>query len=1175
MADMAQVSNGIPALDFNPGEIIWEKFAGKVNLGNRSCHSELDKLSDRNSYGGKLKERYGVRLPSFEANQSFPRSTRPRRCFGSRKVHRIEQPLFLSRLSMDHISGDGQHSLSYTSVEPPFIRTAAGDQKLCSPSSQVNSSFLSSFGPLPSHNFPVFNPSKAVFTIDTKSTEILVVNDAACNLLEYPASELVGIQLKDLLGRTKAQSALSEEHLDGDLTHLVSFCGKVVEMVAKDGRIIPVSLWVTQLQSEETGGSNRCLAVAEPVERAVAQITIDKNGMIMSADKCTAALFQYDHKELIGMHLSALIPSIKLPTNHISVEERKQKATGRTLDGESFPISLLLSEINSGDDIINYSVTIWKVTQIIPDFCPYKNNVHEGENILESPSVLNQDESNGCGYEKAADGNVNSKVLGLKGRQSLASVDEIVDSMGKLNVAYFSLSRSETDPDTPKHQRRQRSLLNYDRSRNILDGMKDSFTAPTKEVEDENQEQSGIESTTAGTISVDQTDDFLVTSTPAVSQKVWSKNIRGDDNKNGDTLCEEETNDTPSASRINSMDHPDNGNTITSCGPFSNGEYYGYGLHKDGALLSVKYRVQSAVLTESKQMVYCVWVAKNTSPDAEVTAAVGSWDYDGVDNRNFGDLTLSNTDEASSATSTPKKELPSAKGNKPFNGTNQSLLKNVLTKNANLQVAPAFKEISNEKDESEDDYASDGFRMEEGEYDKRYSSLYQIGKGAFGCVCMGYRKNDRLLVITKFIRKDKVCEESWVVDPKMGRRVPLEISLLTTLNHPNIVSVIEVCENPSYFQLVMEKHGAGMDLFEFIDRNPDLDEPLISYIFRQVASAVKYLHSLQILHRDIKDENIILNEAFQVKLIDFGSATFSSPRRLFSNFYGTVEYCSPEVLAGNKYAGPELEMWSMGVTLYVLCFGENPFFDVEETLKAELNPPYTVSEGLQALLESMLEKDPIKRCTVDQLVNNPWLNQNVDISQYVFSEVVQCKPHEENPPTHFDEGEDIESSYFNDMSDGEEIKNGGEECPEGGRVEDLDASLRPSFNGSSHFASFSRVSPTSTSSSSSSSSSDSIASSGSYHSASHSRASSSSSSTMTSTRSIISGGGHDYKDNDTCMSLQLRFAEDELDSEMEPPSNLRSARECRSIGFDPFAVEDFKQYDDLDDSPYDEQDSFS
>ena len=102
--------------------------------------------------------------------------------------------------------------------------------------------------------------------------------------------------------------------------------------------------------------------------------------------------------------------------------------------------------------------------------------------------------------------------------------------------------------------------------------------------------------------------------------------------------------------------------------------------------------------------------------------------------------------------------------------------------------------------------------------------------------------------------------------------------------------------------MVMEKHGE-MDLFEFIDRSPIMDEGLSSLLFRQVVSAVDFLHSREILHRDIKDENIIINHKFGCKLIDFGSATFFKPGQLFNTFYGTVEYCSPDVLRGFPYEG--------------------------------------------------------------------------------------------------------------------------------------------------------------------------------------------------------------------------------------------------------------------------------
>lgn len=196
-----------------------------------------------------------------------------------------------------------------------------------------------------------------------------------------------------------------------------------------------------------------------------------------------------------------------------------------------------------------------------------------------------------------------------------------------------------------------------------------------------------------------------------------------------------------------------------------------------------------------------------------------------------------------------------------------------------------------------------------------------------------------------------------------------------------------------------------MDLFEFIDRNPNLDEPLASYIFRQVVSALTYLHSLNILHRDIKDENIILNEHFHVKLIDFGSATFLAPNHSFSTFCGTMEYCSPEVLKGNRYKGPELEMWALGVTLYTLIFGENPFFDIEETIAAVLNPPVELakktSPELLDLISMLLHPDPKLRCTLEEAEKHPWTRLQVSPENYKFEEVVCASAAENNPPKYY------------------------------------------------------------------------------------------------------------------------------------------------------------------------------
>ncbi|CAB1326693.1 unnamed protein product [Coregonus sp. 'balchen'] len=254
-----------------------------------------------------------------------------------------------------------------------------------------------------------------------------------------------------------------------------------------------------------------------------------------------------------------------------------------------------------------------------------------------------------------------------------------------------------------------------------------------------------------------------------------------------------------------------------------------------------------------------------------------------------------------------------------------------------------------------------------GEFSEVYQPLHAVGKGAFGFVWQACRRSDRQKVVVKFIRKGRIVGECWVDDPVLGR-VSQEIAILTRLTHHNIV--LEVFENEGYFQMVMEKHGDGLDLFEFIDKQPQLDEPLASYIFRQLVAAVAYLRNNGILHRDIKDENIIINTEFHIRLIDFGSAVPLAPGKLFYTFCGTLEYCSPEVLQGNPYSGPELELWSLGVLLYTLLF------------------------DLHAVLSGMLQPDPQQRMTLEQLLLQPWIRQPICLADYSWEEVFPyCKSH--------------------------------------------------------------------------------------------------------------------------------------------------------------------------------------
>ncbi|NWI02559.1 PASK kinase, partial [Tichodroma muraria] len=373
------------------------------------------------------------------------------------------------------------------------------------------------------------------------------------------------------------------------------------------------------------------------------------------------------------------------------------------------------------------------------------------------------------------------------------------------------------------------------------------------------------------------------------------------------------------------------------------GSYTGNCCHRDGSQFSILFEVKCAELQDPPGL-FCVWVVKDISQSQKEAVAKTQHLLASLANssQSVADLSAKSLGEAIRSTS-----------------------------------------LFDNSRRAED---LEGLRACEGEYAKNYSTLNLIGKGSFGFVWSARGKKDHQEVVVKFIWKERVLEDCWVDDPDLGR-VTQEIAILQKLQHPSIIKVLDVFENECFFQLVMEKHGSGLDLFTFIDNQPNMDEPLASYIFRQLVSAVGYLHCRNILHRDIKDENIVIAEDFTIKLVDFGSAAYLEPGKLFYTFCGTIEYCSPEVLSGKPYHGPELEMWSLGITLYTLVLGENPFCELEEALAAILSPPRPVSEGLMDLLAGLLHPVAEQRTTLAMLAEDPWLRQPVNLADYTWEEV--------------------------------------------------------------------------------------------------------------------------------------------------------------------------------------------
>lgn len=256
--------------------------------------------------------------------------------------------------------------------------------------------------------------------------------------------------------------------------------------------------------------------------------------------------------------------------------------------------------------------------------------------------------------------------------------------------------------------------------------------------------------------------------------------------------------------------------------------------------------------------------------------------------------------------------------------------------------------------------------------------MKKMGEGAYGRVVLArYPDDPACLIVVKSVVKDRILVDTWVRDRKLGT-VSSEIKILAalTLNpHPNIIGMVDFLEDDECYHIEMEAHGnPGIDLFDLIELNPNLAESECKSIFRQIVSAVAHLHSLGIVHRDIKDENIILDGLGLPKLIDFGSAAYvrNGP---FDVFVGTIDYAAPEVLSGNPYLGRPQDVWALGILLYTIVYKENPFYNVDEILEGELRVPHVMSEDCLDLIKMILVRDANKRPTVEDISQHVWLKE--------------------------------------------------------------------------------------------------------------------------------------------------------------------------------------------------------
>ncbi|XP_063601906.1 PAS domain-containing serine/threonine-protein kinase-like [Penaeus indicus] len=931
-----------------------------------------------------------------DGNASF--SHMPRRRLAKSGLHHAT-----SAPRLNVIPGNGLHSFSFS---PGLSKGSFGTSQSAPSGQWLFRNFVGggSCGTV----FPttIVNPNKAVLTIDS-SSKILTANDMSSLLLGHPEDELCGtMKLTDFITNPETQKALSslaslspmsegicmENSLHTlpepdilDNQGMVLFSGKVVDVDTYDNGTLPCSLWLKGLP-QETDEDQRWIAVLEPVDITVAKASVDETGRILKHDSSFSALFGYaDNSELTKLNICDLIPALQVPTSphDMPKDVEKQQCTGQTVDCATFPLCAHFTVNNTHNDYTLrkhvFDLEIWVFSNIsglvvldaagkISDYnynftrllFGYGKRELEGEDIthliptffddvaliqkMNSPSFDSDDSDSTLSDNETENQKENKErtngPLFTKSKQNEATTTLMsepssistpnrgfVASESKLQGSLYGSTFNSTSNVTSTGDSSQNSSQNNKAMRDITNSM--NILSISQQNVSNQTNNSGLQGSPSKTRPVKDRENASDESLPKVQIEVCPDLPQ-------DILPEDMVTSTPAVGRMRGHSQV---HTIEE------GSFFGVGKHKDGSDLVIIYQIRRVELNGVNH--YCVWILRDPEEPGEGLRS----------NTNF---TLAST----------------------FNETAEYSLGHAIKNEAQKSEI----DLEDDSDTSSDDEGADHSQTstdgssgaeyslnhsrrgnresssacpEEGEdlllagdYSNHYSVLRQIGKGAFGCVKMSYRNSDGLMVVTKFIKKSKVYQDSWVDDLLLRKRVPLEVSLLMTLDHPNIVSFRK------YSGYELEVWSLGVTLYTLMyGENP----------FYDVDETIKAELTFPVRH------SLVLKWLY-------------------------------------KYSGYELEVWSLGVTLYTLMYGENPFYDVDETIKAELTFPVRHSLELTALLNGMLQKDPKARMTLEEVEAHQWTQLECDIDDYVFEEIIRCSQEEANPRQFITEYSESDSS---------------------------------------------------------------------------------------------------------------------------------------------------------------------
>jgi len=256
-----------------------------------------------------------------------------------------------------------------------------------------------------------------------------------------------------------------------------------------------------------------------------------------------------------------------------------------------------------------------------------------------------------------------------------------------------------------------------------------------------------------------------------------------------------------------------------------------------------------------------------------------------------------------------------------------------------------------------------------------------IGKGSYATVKVARNKNNNEKYAMKIYDKLKL-DNSFIKNC-----IKSEIEVLKLINHKNVAKLIEDINTESQI-IIIQEFIKGFSLREYYNKEIKGKKNISSEIynvlkkiFKQIFEAISYLHQKDISHRDIKLENILMNNNYEVKIIDFGFGLYNPSHKKIDFFCGTPKYIAPEILNGNGYFGEKVDLWSLGVLIYKIYCDSYPFngrnkrelyFNIK---KGKYKIPVNIPDNIKNIITNLIVVDPMQRINCEIVLQSPWLKE--------------------------------------------------------------------------------------------------------------------------------------------------------------------------------------------------------